>query len=412
MTARTPIFALTLAFSLPCSAADWPWWRGEHRNGVADANQKPPVEFNAKSNVRWVTPVPGRGHGSPTVFGKRVFLAIADEQAKTQSLLCVDRDTGKPLWTTLVHDGGFPSKTNKKASHASSTPACDGERVYINFMNSGAAYTTALTLDGKKIWQNRLCDYVVHQGYGSSPAIYKSLVIVSADNKTGGAICAFNRSDGELAWKVDRPKFPNYASPAIYNINGRDQLLFQGCNLVTSLEPLTGKTIWEIKGATTECVSTLVTDGERVFSSGGYPKNHVAAITADGSGEVVWANTSRVYVPSMLVKDGYLFAVMDSGVAVCWNSKTGEMKWKERLGRTTSGSPVLVGNHIYCGDETGHFFVFAADPKKFTIVASNKLADENFSSPAICGGQIFVRVADRDGDKRQEKLYCIASDRR
>lgn len=397
---------LLLATTLSLQAADWPFWRGPSQNGHADPGQSPPTEFSDTKNVLWSADVPGRGHGSPAVVGDRVFLAVADEDANTQGVLCLDRETGKQRWLTTVHDGPLP-KTNKKASHASTTPACDGERVYITFVNDTAAYLTALTIDGKQLWQKTISPYIVHQGYGSSPALYKNLVIVAADNKSGGAIAAYDRISGEQAWKHDRAKLPNYPSPVVYNLNGRDQLLLQGTELVTSLDPLTGKVIWEHEGATTECVCSLATDGTHVFTSGGYPKNHVAAVVADGSGKVTWHNTSRVYVPSMIVKDGHLYAVQDNGVAVCWNAATGEEKWSERLGRTTSGSPVLVDDHFYVIDERGLVSIFKADPEKFQIVAQNQLGDESLSTPAICDSQIFLRTTHKSRGGRQEKLYCI-----
>ena len=150
-----------------------------------------------------------------------------------------------------------------------------------------------------------------------------------------------------------------------------------------------------------------MTDGKRVFTSGGYPRNHVSAIVADGTGKVAWKNISRVYVPSMIVKDGYIYAVMDNGNAMCWNSETGKNMWKERLNRTTSASPVMVGKRIYAVDENGNFSVFAADPKKFKVIAKNKLGDQVFATPVICDSKIFARVAVNVGDVRQEVLYCI-----
>src|SRR5678816_4821193 len=74
---------------------------------------------------------------------------------------------------------------------------------------------------------------------------------------------------------------------------------------------MTGKKLWELNGSTEECVGTMVTDGVRVFASGGYPRNHTVAIVADGSGKVAWENNTRVYVPSMIAKEGYLYAVLD-----------------------------------------------------------------------------------------------------
>ncbi|HIL53926.1 MAG TPA: serine/threonine protein kinase [Verrucomicrobia bacterium] len=403
-------FAIIITFTTGNQHAkgnDWTQWRGLKHDGIADSNQDPPIKFSSKENVIWSTKVPGRGHGSPTIYGDRIFLATADEKVKTQTLICLNRLNGKEIWSKEVHRGGFPQKSNKKASQASSTPATDGKLVYINFLNKGIVYTTAFDYNGNKIWQQKISDYILHQGFSTSPAIYKSLVIVSADNKSGGAICGLNRSNGKVVWKVDRPKEPNYTSPVIYELNGRDELVFQGCNLVTSLDPNTGKKFWEISGSTTECVSSIVTDGKRVFTSGGYPRNHVSAISADGSGKVIWENISRVYVPSMIVKNGYLYAVMDNGNAMCWNSETGKNMWKERLNRTTSASPVMVGERIYAVDENGNFSVFAADPKKFKVIAKNKLGDQVFATPVICDSKIFARVAENVGDVRQEVLYCI-----
>ncbi len=385
-------------------AGDWPGWRGPNQDGIAESGQTPPTEL---ANPKWSVPIEGRSHGSAIVANDRVYIAAADEIAKTQSLLCFDRSNGKEIWKTVVHKDGFDQKINKKATWASSTPATDGQRIFVNFVNGKSAFTTALDLSGKQLWQTKLCDYKLHQGYGSSPVIYKDLVIVSADNKLGGAVCGLNRTTGDVVWKVDRAKMPNYPSPVVFNVAGKDQVFLTGTEKVSSFDPLTGEVNWEIDGATTECVTSTVTDGTHIYSSGGYPKNHVAAIKADGSGEVVWETKDRVYVPSMLIKDGHLFAVMDSGVAICWKADTGEEIWKERLGGTFSSSPVLVGDHVYAGNEAGTLYVFEASTKGLNVISETKIADAIFASPAICGGEIFLRVADFQGDKRSERLVCF-----
>src|SRR5262245_37237252 len=96
--------------------SDWPWWRGPDGNGVADAKQKPPLKWSDSENVLWKSPVPGRGHGSPTVVGNQVFLATADHEAETQSVLCYHRHSGKLLWQTTVHKGGLEKGGNAKSS--------------------------------------------------------------------------------------------------------------------------------------------------------------------------------------------------------------------------------------------------------------------------------------------------------
>ena len=389
------------------SDADWPAWRGARTNGIASSNQQPPLEWSVSENIAWRVKVPGRGHGSPTVVGDKVFLATGDRQRKLQSVLCYARGNGDLLWETVVHRGGLMEK-NKKSSEASSTPACDGQYVYINFLNDGAVYTTALDMKGTQVWQTKLTDYVVHQGYGSSPTLYKSLLLVSADNKQGGVIAALSRRDGEIVWRRQRPKKPNYPSPVVVHAAGHDQLIMTGCDLVTSLNPLTGETIWETEGATTECVTSTVTDGHRIFTSGGYPENHVSAVRADGSGKVEWENGDRVYVPSMVLHRGILYAALDAGIAACWNSETGEELWKHRLGGTFSSSLVMVGDRIYASNEEGTTFVFRANPEKFELLAKNKLGHNVFATPTICGSRLYMRVAYDEADKRQEYLFCVA----
>lgn len=388
---------------------DWPWWRGPTGDGIARADQAPPLHWSESQNVLWKAPVPGRGHGSPTVVGDQVFLLAADEMREVQSVICYDRKAGQELWKKDLHHGGL-AKENKKSSHASASAACDGERLFVNFEHEGAIYATALDRRGNPLWQKKISDFVTHQGFGASPALYQSLVLFSADNKGGGAIAALDRASGEVVWKKERPNKPNYTSPIVLRASGRDQLVFTGCDLVSSFDPLTGKKLWETGGATTECVTSTVTDGQLVFTSGGYPRNHVSAVRADGSGKIAWDHPLRVYVPSMLVRDGHLYAVTDAGVAMCWKCETGEEVWKSRLSGEFTASPVMVGANIFATNETGTTFIFKADPQGFERIAENRLGDEVYSSPAICGSRIYTRVAFHRNGRREELLYCLAAE--
>lgn len=387
-------------------ALDWPAWRGPTRDGIAAPGQKPPIQWSETEGILWKAPVPGRGHGSPTVVGDRIYLPTANPAKQSQSVLCLDRHTGKPVWQTEVHSAQADPGKHANSSAASSTVACDGERLFINFLNGGAVHTTALDLAGKILWQQKICDYVVHQGFASSPVVHQSLVLVSADHRGGGVIAGLDRKTGKMVWSESRPKLANYTTPAILQAGGRTQMVIAGCNLITSLDPITGKKLWEINGSTEECVVTAVTDGERIFTSGGWPRNHTVATRADGSGKIAWQNTARVYVPSMIAKAGHLYAVMDAGLAVCWKSDTGEELWKERLGGDFFASPVMAGDRIYASNVGAKTFVFEATPKTFKLLAQNQLGDEAYSSPVICGGRVYLRVAQR-GDNRQEFLYCI-----
>ena len=406
------LFAAVLPIALPVTAAlaptDWPAWRGPTRDGLAAPGQSPLIQWSETENVLWKAPLPGRGHSSPTVVGERIYLATADPVTKSQSVLCLDRKSGKLLWQSEVHAANAESGKHGNSSAASSTVACDGERLFINFLNAGAVHTSALDLTGKVLWQRKVCDFVAHQGFASSPVLHAALVLVAADHRGGGVIAALDQKTGAPVWSEARPKLPNYTTPAIVQAGGRTQMVLAGCNLLTSLDPLTGKKLWEVAGSTEECVVTMVTDGVRVFAGGGYPKNHTVAVLADGSGTVAWQNTARVYVPSMIVQAGHLYAVMDAGVAACWKSDTGEELWKERLGGDFFASPVRVGDRIYASNLSGKTFVFTATPKSFQLLGQNQLGEEAYASPVICDSRIYLRVATK-GAARQEFLYCIGT---
>ena len=388
---------------------DWPMWRGLNGDGHAKAVKGLPLKWSDSENVIWKIKLPGRGHSTPTVVGSRIYLATAEEGEQVQSVLCLEKNTGKLIWSTTVHKGNFVKGGNKHKSDASSAVVCDGEQLYVSFPNDGKVFTTALSMEGKVLWQRAVSDYVIHQGFGTSPTVYRDVVIAKADSKKiGGAVAGLNKKTGKIIWKISRPKYPNYTTPVMVTAHGKLQMVFAGAELITSIDPLTGKKHWEFPGSTQECVATAVTDGKRIFVSGGWPKNHIAAIEADGSGKITWQNTARVYVPSMLMKDDRLYATMDAGFAACWDSATGKELWKERLGGAFFASPVLVGERIYATNLAGKTFVYSTDPKKFKLLATNQLGNEVYASPIVSGDRLYLRVALK-GASRQEYLYCIGA---
>lgn len=388
--------------------ADWPCWRGPTHDGHARPGQRVPLIWSARENVLWSVDVPGRGNGSPTVVGSRIYLATCDEGSGSQSLLAFERSSGRRIWQTTIHESGAMRK-HERSTGASVTPACDGERLFVAFANDGAVIATALTCDGERLWQKRVCDYQIHQGYGASPIVHDGLVIVAADQPGGGALVAYDRATGAEAWRRERPRNPSYSSPVVYRLCDRDQLILIGNDRVVSHDPRTGKTLWEWQGGTTECVATTVSDGTRVFSSGGYPRNHVAAIRGDGSARLDWENDQRVYVPSMVCRDGHLYGVLDAGIATCWDSATGAEKWKKRLGGNFSASLVLLDDMVFATSETGITTVFRASPAGFEHLGGGTLGDEAFASPAVCGGRIYFRIAEQVEGTRRERLVCIGA---
>lgn len=391
----------------PARAAEtWPAWRGPQGNGKVPEEQ-PPLKWDETNGVLWKTPVPGRGHSSPAVDGQRIFLTTADEVGGTQSVLAYDRKTGQPLWNKVLFTGGLDPKAHKRNTQATSSVACDGERVFALLMNAGAIHLCALSPEGAELWRKELGKFKSHWGYSASPILHGRDILIAADHADGGFVAAVARATGEIVWTQPRPKSPNYPPPVVARVAGKDQVLIAGCNLFSSFDPATGKPLWSVAATTEECVGSVVVEGDLAFASGGYPKSETVAVRADGSGEIVWRNNTKVYVPSMLAHEGHLYAVNDSGIAACWETATGKEKWKERLGGVFNASPVLAGNHIFVAREDGTTFVIKPDPEKLNVVSQNKLGSEVFATPSFAGNRIYLRAAETVDGKRQEFLYCV-----
>ena len=389
---------------------DWPWWRGPSFNGIAESDQAPPITWDSQKNVTWKAAVPGRGHSTPIVVGKRVFLQTADENERSQSVICFDRQTGNLLWHRELNRNNLQDKINPKNTYATSTIACDRGRLFVLFSHHDAIHATALDLNGSVIWTTNAAPFLEDMypnGYAASPLLYGNAVIIAVDCEAGGTLLAIDRNTGQRIWAIKRAGKTNYASPVVGRVAGRDQLLLGGLDMVASYDPTNGNLLWDAPAVAMQTSGTPVWEGDMVFAAGGYPTGSVAGITADGSGKINWKHNHRIHEQSLLAHQGHVYAANDTGIALCWDAKTGKELWKQRLKGPISASPTLVGDKIYLVNELGTTWVYRATPTGYEELAVNQLGDSVFASPTICGGQVFMRVGDQVNEQRRETLYCL-----
>jgi outer membrane protein assembly factor BamB len=325
-------------------------------------------------------------------------------------VVAFDRSSGELLWNEAISQGGFPAKNHPKNTAATPTIACDGEHLFASFFHHQAIHVTALDLAGKQIWSKAAADFNPKRyeyGYAPSPLVYRDTVIIVSEFDGPNFLVALQRKNGQEVWRTPRPPNPSYSTPVVAHVAGRDQLLISGGDQVASFDPATGKPLWTAPGTTAATCGTAVWEGDVVFASGGYPGAETVAIRADGSGEVVWRNNQRFYEQSLLAHDGYVYGLTGAGIAFCWRATDGQEMWRQRLKGPVSASPVVAGDNIYWANEMGTLYVLKANPDKFELVAENQIGTDSFPSPAICGGQIFLRVGDSTSGNRQEFLYCF-----
>ena len=393
-----------LVTALPLPAENWPLWRGPRLDGTS-AERGLPTRWSATENIAWRTPLPGEGHASPIVWGDRVFTVASKTESEERMLVCLDRKTGAMRWQAVVVQCGA-ERMHKLNSRASSTPATDGERVFTAFLDNHEVVVAAHDFAGKQVWLKRPGAFSSVHGFCSSPILFEDKVIVNCDHDGDGYIVALARTDGRELWRIDRPnKKRSYCAPLICQAAGRMQMVLSGSKCVTSYDPSAGRLLWSIEGPTEQFVASLVFS-ERAnlfFLTAGFPEHHILAIRPDGEGDVTashiaWRTTrGAAYVPSPIAAGDYFLVTSDTGIAHCFEARTGEIAWQERLGEQHA-SLVLADGLVYFLNDKGETNVVRPGPV-FDLVAKNDLGERCFASPAVSGGQVFLRT--------EKSLWCI-----
>jgi outer membrane protein assembly factor BamB len=401
---RLPAVALILlALRLPLEAENWPQWRGPQLDGRS-IDQGFPQALDAGSQA-WKVELPGSGHASPIVWGDRVFTVAAEAETQQRLLLCLDRASGGLLWQTEVLKSPMEGK-HRLNSHASSTPATDGERVYTAFLDVDTAVVSAHDFEGRQVWQKRVGVFASKHGFSSSPVLFEDKVIVNCDHDGPGYIVALARADGRELWRIERPnQTRSYCVPLIREMAGRPQMVLSGSKCVTSYDPRTGALLWMMDGPTEQFVASPVFDEKSglILLSGGFPEHHILALKPDGLGDIaashlVWrTNKGVAYVPSPVCEGGWFLIVSDSGIAHCFDAASGAIAWEERM-KEHHASLASAEGRVYFVNDFGTVRVVRPGAA-YELLAESELGEKVMASPALSEGQVFLR-----GDR---SLFCF-----
>jgi outer membrane protein assembly factor BamB len=390
---------------------DWPRWRGPNADGVAEGGSLP-LRWSKVENVLWSVKLPGWGTSSPVVHGGRVFVTSQTAEGGKKALLtlCFDRKTGKELWR---NDFGFgvDQRTHEKSNLAVNTPAVTEDAVYVAFGNADIA---RYSHDGKLVWVNRYLkrfgDPKMAWGYAVSPLVLDDSVLFPWNHHKGPCfLVGLDKRTGEVGWKKDRPIGTAHATPLLVEHHGRKDILVPGQNRLTAFDAKTHAELWRYGEGSGpyngEIISSPVCgDGMVFLQLWRESRIHAVRLTAKGKPpEPVWVSEKPGPVePSLLYYRGLLYALMDNGVLVCLDGKTGKEHYRRRLGGACNSSPVASGGHVYLSDNDGKTFVVKAG-KEFTLLSTNSLGERITASPAISGNELIYRT--------DSHLYCIAQAR-
>jgi outer membrane protein assembly factor BamB len=435
MRALIPVAFAVVVATAAARGDQWPQWRGPQGTGVAPDTALPTRW--TPGDVTWKARLGGVGVSSPVVWGDRIFVtsqtgrvalragnhptlargeeanaekplgAAAADPGKVRFLVeAFHRKDGRRLWQYAVEAEGDLPEVHQKHNLASPSPVTDGKHVYALF---GSGQLVALAVDGKLAWQRHLArDYGpfdIAWGHGSSPALYRDLLILICDHNPASYVVALDKRTGKVRWKTDREKGSvSYSTPTVVASSAGDELIVNSTRRVDVYDPATGKLLWWV-GEPTRFAVPVPAFGEGVlYLSRGYRSGPYMAVRAGGRGDVsktqvAWSvPTGAPYVSSLLYYQGLVYMANDVGVVTAVDAATGEKVWQERIEGIFTASPVGADGKVYLVSETGEAIVLQAG-RPPRVVARNSVGERSVASPAISDGQIFFRT--------DESIICV-----
>lgn len=423
--------ALLLVSLMPClvSGEEWSRFRGPNGSGRIE-NTTIPTKWSSSENLKWRTELPGKGSSSPALSADHVFVTAytgyglspedpGDVKNLVRHLLAFDRATGKELWRKSVEAtaeedpyAGFITQHG----YASSTPAVDDNRVYALLGKSGLY---AFDFEGNQLWHADLGQMSDPAKWGdaTSPIVVGDLVIVDA-GVLGHKFAAFDKATGEQRWEIANPAFTNaWATPAVVEVNGKEQVLFNVPKHVHGVDPSTGKILWSIDSPLEDAATgSVIVSGDTAYLMGSRA-GHAMAVRCGGSGDVsatntVWSSRLQSGICTPLIVGQQMYWCT-GGIFFAASLETGEYVYKERLprlGGATGGFPnvdyssaIAIDNKIVQFTRSGESYVVEPG-SEFKLIAHNPSFEGDSSAfsatPAASHSELFVRS--------EAYLYCIS----
>src|SRR6185503_16522815 len=426
------------------AAEDWLQFRGPNGTGVS-ASIGLPTEFGPDKNVIWSTPLPP-GHSSPVLTRNRIFItAHSDEKEKHRLfVICLDRQTGKPLWQREVPRSRAGRLQNVNGP-ASPSPVTDGENVYVFFQEFGMI---SFDVNGRERWKLPLGPFNMFYGFGASPILVDDKLILPIDQDNPASfLIAVDKNNGRVRWKVDRPEvISGYSTPIVYQpARGAKQIIIPESFQLSAYSVENGSRVWWVRGLACEMKSIASHDAEYLYVNGwGFPQNQpgqqVATISfaeglakydANKAGQVSKTEVSGKEQMERMLKGAFeafdadrddklsekewgVFRAMlasENGLLAIKLGGQGDqtstaIKWRYTKPVPQVPSTLLYKGVLYMVNDGGVLISF--DPATGNVIKQGRLQgaiDKYFSSPVAADDKVFligeagaVSVLKADGD--------------
>ncbi len=391
---------------------NWTHFRGSNLNGISSAEKIPLIW--ADPNIKWETEIHDRGHSSPVVFENQIWVTTATTDGKELYAVCLDYETGKIIYDIKVFEVEDVIGKHGINTYASPTPCIEKGFVYVHFGSLGTACLR--TSDGSIVWKRNdlKCNHV--QGPGSSPVLYKNLLILHYEGTDVRYIVALDKATGKQVWRTNRPAEPYvplpqigkkaYVTPLIINVKGRDLLISNGSAVCCAYDPLTGEEVWKVvRGAESTVPMSVAEKGIVYFYTGsmnnpdGSTFTELIAVNPDGKGDITGTNIlwkkhddqSQTQISSPVIKDGLIYTITSRNILMCIDASTGTEVWSERLKANHNASPLFAGGNVWIFSIKGEVLTVKAG-RNYEVVARNQMDSGIWATPAFLRNSVILRT--------------------
>lgn len=419
----------------------WPSYRGYLASGVLDNADIPDsFDFSSGKNILWKTEIPGMGLSSPVVWGEKLFITtavsnadnsgikpgiygdvmpVADSSIHEWKVMCLDKKSGKILWSKTSFKGVPKIRRHPKSTHANTSVATDGKYVVAFFGSEGLyCYDVKGNLQWKKdLGVLKSVFFAMKNAeweFASSPLIYDGKLIIQCDVLEDSFIAAYDVKTGKELWKTKRDEYPGWCTPNIYMYGGKAYVALNGYKLRAGYELETGREVWRMAGGGDIQIPSPVIGKDLVYFNSAHGRSSpIIAVKTNARGDITlndgktenefikWSiPRGGSYMHTMLLYRDHLYNVEWNGKVTCLDPSTGKELWNGKLGKTQSfvASPVAADGRIYIVAENGTVFIIK-DGSAFEQLAEIPIGDVSLVSPAITDGAIYFRS--------QKYLYAV-----
>lgn len=387
------------------SSADWPQWRGPHRDGISEEKgllqhwtaKGPPLD--------WKTAGLGEGYASLVISDGTIY--TMGKRNNSSAVIALDGKDGRKLWETPIGGAG--------GEGPSSTPTVDGDRIYAVGPEGDLA---CVQTDGKLLWRKSFTkDFggsVPTWKFCESPLVDGDRLICTPGGKDA-TIVALNKLTGDVVWQCAVPggagNGSGYSSTVISNGGGVKQYVQlmgagTGCVGVAAED---GKFLWSYPrvGNGTATIPTPIVHDDYVFCSSGYGTGSaLLKLSRSGNGvkaeEVYFLNGDKLqnHHGGLVLIDDYVYCGHghNNGFPTCVELKTGKIKWGGKRGPgQESAAVVYADKQLYFRYQNGTMALISASPASYKMNGKFEIpgvSKPSWSHPVVAGGKLYLREQD------------------